>query len=152
MRFFALLFLLSVFSLVACSSDELTEVVLTDSERGSLRLFGTPAYASPEKLLEINQDSLSASYVTSFHTSVYHYGDDSASRLTIKTIVLNSPEATATTLNSLSAISEFTIDQDEFVLLSKGNTIVILTSQSDSYPVSDLADKLSKRLDMEIVG
>ena len=161
MRFIALLLLLAVFAVAACSSGEISEVVLTDSEKGSLRLSELteseltdsgleehPGYVNPEKFPEIF-DSTPIPTPKSFYLAFYQEEEPAwyPRGVTIFTLVFNSEDRD----DAMEKISSEASLEGNVLLLHKGNTFVAIESAgSGSYPASDIADKLSSRLGMEI--
>ena len=158
MRLIAILVFLSVFAVVACTSEEISEVTLTPSEQGRLTiaelntfekvLFGldaNPGYASSEFLSLIAPDAKSMYFA-------FYYTEEN-NTMTVFTTVLKSGSIEET-------LKSRNLDQDPedgetgtAIHLVKGKTLTTIgpSDKSDSELAEEIANKVAQRLGMEIV-
>ena len=145
---------------VVYSDGEIAGVALTPSEQGSLNLYELAASELAEAGMEENPGYMADPAEKLFpdatispesvYNALYIEGEDSSEGVAIETLVYNS-EDMSLVLGNLTPDELLNYDRN-LALLYKGNTLVIVQSSLDSYPASDLADKLSRRLGMEILG
>ena len=157
---------------VVYSDGEIAGVALIPSEQGSLNLYeltasewaeagaeGNPGYVkNPEKFFAFVFIILPKSV----YYAGYIEGEDSSEGadidtvysegVAIETFVYTSEDRSlvlgAITDNERLHGGNLNYYNHELALLYKGNTFVIVRSSLDSYPASDIADKLSRRLGM----
>ena len=178
MRLAAFLLLFLVFAVAACSSvgetpgnensedkvseGEVTEVVLTPSEQGSLKLTTpsqeelaelymeqNPGYSNPEIFVDLYGISRNVVNPESAYIAAYETGMP-GTEIGINTLVFNSNN-----LDSVldAFISHSVLQGGREIILHKGNAIVIVwaDSRSDLPLITDIADKLSERLGMKVL-
>ena len=163
MKTVALLFLLSVFAVAACSSGEVKEVVLTPSEQGTLQLTDlTPSQLATVGMVEHPGYANTSAFNRRFPSaefeleSLYLAGYETSGReISLATMVVTSGNVNAALefFGSESFVSEAVQDGSRYSLLHKGNVFVLISldSESDLPPISDVADKLSRRLGMDVL-
>ena len=158
MRLIALLLLLSVFAVAACSSDDIKEVTLTPSEQGTLKLAEPgsselavlglkehPGYVN-SRVRSLFSPNMKSMYVASYEA-------DSGSVILVMTVV-------AYGNNLDSAVESFVTNEPtesgtdgKYSVLTRGNTLVVVGSsdETDSELVTEISNKLSQRLGLEFL-
>ena len=157
MRLIALLLLLSVFAVAACSSD-IKEVTLTPSEQGTLKLE-EPGSSELELLgmkehpgyVDYSYSSRYSSRMKSLYIALYE--TDNGSRILVMTVVAHG--------NNLdSAVESFVTNEPtesgaggRFIVLTRGNTLVMIGSsdETDSELATEISNKLAQRLGLKFL-
>ena len=150
------------------SGSEITKIVLTPSEQeqGNLTLFElseelidiglteNPGYANPEAFLEFFK--IKGSPRPSSVYLVFYTREDSHDIAAIITATFSPKDVNAamsafypSLINSLSLLHSY---HDALMILNKENTVVVVISEFDSLSAEYIADKLSKRLSLEVFG
>ena len=158
MRLIALLLLLSVFAVAACSSDDIKEVTLTPSEQGTLKLaeLGSselavlgmkehPGYVNSRVRSRFSRN-MKSMYLALYET-------DSGGSIVVMTVVAHG--------NNLdSAMESFVTNEPtesgtdgKRRVLTSGNTLVAVGSSDEtgSELVVEISNKLAQRLGLEFL-
>ena len=158
MRLIALLLLLSVFAAAACSSDDIKEVTLTPSEQGTLKLAELGSSELAVLGMKEHPGYVGYSFRSRFSAnlkSMYlaSYETDSGSFIVVMTVV-----AHGSGLDSV--VESFVTDEPmesgiggKYRVLTRGNSLVLVGSSdgTDSEMVTEISNKLSQRLGMEVL-
>ena len=156
MKLVYLLLLLSVFAVAGCTERGVT---LTSSEQGNLKLATIPegdldglgmtehpGYMDPEAVEWWFPDGLILS-LKSVYLAAYVTDESPSREYNVITLVFSD-----TVDAILEDFTSFLMQQDaEFRLLHKEKTIVIVVTEESDSTLIDIADKLSRRLDMAVV-
>ena len=159
MRLIALLLLLSVFAVAACSSDDIKEVTLTPSEQGTLKLAELGSSELAVLGMKEHPGYVNSSVRSRFSPNmksmyVALYEADSGSVILVMTVV-------AYRNNLDSAVESFVTDEPtesgtdgKYRVLTSGNTLVVVVSSSDetdSELVTEISNKLAQRLGLKFL-